>query len=239
MLSIHVDDQLIACSNPATDTEFAEAKHRPYPQIVGSILYASTISRPDLLQPASVLSRFIGKWNETHYQAAKHLLRYIRGTTDLSLVFNGDCGKQIIQGYEDAGWGGDLDTRRSTTGHIFKVYEGTIAWKSQRQPNVALLTTEAEDMASADATRQATWLRLLLDDLQIGLPTNSPISILNDNNGGLALSKDISYIFLLYFIFPISITSITVPSHKFDSCVVKPCRKCTCLQKVRLLALIP
>jgi len=46
---------------PATDTEFAEAKHRPYPQIVGSILYASTISRPDLSQPASVLSRFIGK----------------------------------------------------------------------------------------------------------------------------------------------------------------------------------
>jgi hypothetical protein len=175
---------------PATDSEFAEAKHRPYPQIVGSILYASTISRPDLSQPASVLSRFIGKWNETHYQAAKHLLRYVRGTTDLSLVFNGDCGKRIIQGYADADWGGDLDTRRSTTGYIFKVYGGTIAWKSRRQPTVALSTTEAEYMASADATRQATWLRLLLDDLQIGLPTDTPVSILNDNNGCIALSKN-------------------------------------------------
>ena len=45
-------------------------------------------------------------------------------------------------------------------------------------------------MASADAARQATWLRLLLDDLQIGLTTNEPISILNDNNGCIALSKN-------------------------------------------------
>jgi hypothetical protein len=55
---------------------------------------------------------------------------------------------------------------------------------------VALSTTEAEYMASADATRQATWLRLLLDDLQIGLPTDTPVSILNDNNGCIALSKN-------------------------------------------------
>ena len=55
---------------------------------------------------------------------------------------------------------------------------------------MALSTTEAEYMASADATRQATWLRLLLDDLQVGLPTDTPVSILNDNNGCIALSKN-------------------------------------------------
>jgi len=137
---------------PATDDKFALAKHRPYPQIVGSILYASTVSRPDLAQPASVLSRFISKWNKSHYQAAKHLLRYIRGTSDLCLVFDGNCGKRIIQGYADAEWGGDLDTRRSTTGYLFRVYGGVVAWKSRRQPTVALSTTEAEYMASADAT---------------------------------------------------------------------------------------
>jgi len=138
---------------PASDTEFAEARHRPYPQIVGSILYASTISRIDLSQPAAVLSRFVGKWNESHYQAAKHLLRYIRGTTDLSLVFYGDCGKRIIQGYADADWGRDLDTRRSTTVAISsKCMEEQLLGKSRWQPTVALSTTEAEYMASADAT---------------------------------------------------------------------------------------
>jgi hypothetical protein len=179
------------CPIPATDSEFANAKHRPYPQIVGSILYASTISRPDLSQPASVLFRFICKWNESHYQAAKHLLRYIWGTTDICLVFNGDCGKRIIQGFADADWGGDLDTRQSTTGYIYRVYGGTIAWKSRRQPTVALSTTEAEYMALADATRQTTWLQLLLGNLQIAF--NVPVSILNDNNGCIALSKNPVY----------------------------------------------
>jgi len=84
--------------------------------------------------------------------------------------------------------GGDLDTRRSTTGYVFKVYGGTVAWKSRRQPTVALSTTEAEYMASADAARQAIWLRLLLDDLQLGLG-NKPLPIMNDNAGTIALSK--------------------------------------------------
>ena len=57
--------------------------------------------------------------------------------------------------FADADWGGDMDTRRSTTGYLFKVFGGAVAWKSRRQPTVALSTTEAEYMASADASRQA------------------------------------------------------------------------------------
>ncbi len=43
-------------------------------------------------------------------------------------------------------------------------------------------------MASADAARQAIWLRLLLDDLQLGLG-NKPFPIMNHNAGTIALSK--------------------------------------------------
>jgi hypothetical protein len=81
-----------------------------------------------------------------------------------------------------------MDTRRSTTSYVFKVYGGVVAWKSRHEPTVALSTTKAENMASADAAKQATWLLLLLDDLQLGLPTNMPIPI--DNNGCIALSKN-------------------------------------------------
>jgi len=172
---------------PATDEEHQAARHRAYPQAVGAILYASTVTRPDLSQAAGVLSRFISKWNESHWKAAKHLLR-IRGTSDLCLTFTAESGDRIALGYADADWGGDLDTRRSTTGYVFKVYGGTVAWKSRRQPTVALSTTEAEYMASADAARQAIWLRLLLDDLQLGLG-NKPFPIMNDNAGTIALSK--------------------------------------------------
>jgi hypothetical protein len=171
---------------PATDDEFAEARHLEYPQIVGSVMYAATISRPDLAYPAGVLARFIGKWSMSHYKAAKHLLRYIRGTTDLCLTFDAEAGKRLILGYADADWGGCLDTRRSTTGYLFKTFGGLVAWKSRRQPTVALSTAEAEIMASVDAAKQAVWLKLLLSDLNI--PVDGPIEIFNDNMGAIQLS---------------------------------------------------
>lgn len=174
---------------PATDQEHELAQHRPYPKLVGSILYAATVTRPDLAHAAGVLSRFISKWNESHWLAAKHCQRYIRGTSDLSLTFDAHSSKRVALGYVDADWGGDMDTRRSTTGYIFKVYGGTIAWKSKRQPTVALSTTEAEYMASADAAKQAVWLRLLLEDIGLGLGDQA-LQLVNDNAGAIALSKN-------------------------------------------------
>lgn len=174
---------------PATDQEHELTQNQPYPKLVGSILYAATVTWPDLAHAASVLSRFISKWNESHWLAAKHCLKYIRGTSDLSLTFDAHSSKRVALGYVDADWGGDLDTRRSTTGYVFKVYGGLVGWKSKRQPTVALSTTEAEYMASADAAKQAIWLRLLLEDIGLGLG-DQPLQLLNDNAGTIALSKN-------------------------------------------------
>jgi len=90
----------------STNTSFGRktpaARHRAYPQAVGAILYASTVTRPDLSQAAGVLSRFISKWNESRWTAAKHLLRYIRGTSDLCLTFTAESGDRIALGFADA-----------------------------------------------------------------------------------------------------------------------------------------
>jgi hypothetical protein len=172
---------------PATDEEHEEAKHMDYPQVVGSIMYAATISRPDLAYPANLLARYISKWSLEHYKAAKHLMRYIRGTTDLCLTYDADAGKRIVLGYADADWGGCLDTRRSTTGYVYKTFGGVVAWRSRRQPTVALSTAEAEIMASVDAGKQAIWLKRLLENL--GFPMTEPICILNDNMGAVSLSQ--------------------------------------------------
>jgi hypothetical protein len=173
----------------ATDEEFQDAKDLPYPQIAGAVLYAATISRPDISYAASVLCRFISKWSKAHWRAAKHLLRYLRGTSDLALTFDEKASQRAVLGYADADWGGCLDTRRSTTGYLFKTYGGTVAWKSRRQPTVALSTTQAEVLASTDAVRQAEWLRQLLEDLGLGLATGDPLPILNDNMGAVLLAK--------------------------------------------------
>jgi hypothetical protein len=62
----------------------------------------------------------------------------------LCLTFDGTGEERLALGYADAGLGGDLDTRRSTTGYVFKVFGGVVAWKSKRQSTVALSTMEAE-----------------------------------------------------------------------------------------------
>jgi hypothetical protein len=175
-------------SRPATDEEFAEARHEEYPAMVGSIMYAATITRPDIAFAAGLLARTASKWNKTHVHAARHLLRYLRGTTDLCLTFDAIGGQRLALGYADADWGGCLDTRRSTTGYLFQTFGGPVAWKSRRQQTTALSTAEAEYMASADAARQALWLRLLLEDLQES--TKGPFPILNDNNACIQLSKN-------------------------------------------------
>jgi hypothetical protein len=134
-------------STPATDEEFAEAQHEEYPALVGSIMYAATITRPDIALAAGLLARTASKWSKSYVHAARHLLRYLRGTSDLCLTFDATSGKRIVLGYADADWGGCLDTRRSTTGYLFRTFGGPVAWKSKRQATTALSTTEAEYMA--------------------------------------------------------------------------------------------
>jgi hypothetical protein len=153
-----------------------------------AILYAATITRPDLSYYTGVLTRYMSKWNFEHYKAAKHLLRYIRGTTDLCLTFDGTGGERLVLGYADADWGGDLDTRHSTTGYVFKVFGGVVAWKSKRQSTVALSTMEAEYMFPADSA-QTVWLRSWLEDIGLGLGKD-PLPILNDNIDATALAKN-------------------------------------------------
>ena len=89
----------------------SHVKDEPYQAMVGSLLYAATITRPDIAFAASLLARHASRWNLLHLQAARNLLRYIKGTLDLCLTFDPCDGKRILLGYADADWGGCLDTQ--------------------------------------------------------------------------------------------------------------------------------
>ena len=105
-----------------------------------------------------------------------------------SILLDGKAGQRVLQGYADADWGGDLNTRRSTTGYLFQVYGSTACWKSRLQQTVALSTMDAKLQASSDATRHAIWLKQLLADLDLGIGETT--SIMNDNNGAIALTHN-------------------------------------------------
>ncbi|KXZ40994.1 hypothetical protein GPECTOR_1030g305 [Gonium pectorale] len=120
-----------------------------------------------------------------HLGAAKGVLRYLAGTKEKGLMYG--AGPYKLEGYCDADYAGDLDTRRSTTGYVFVIGGGAICWQSKLQQTVALSTVEAEYMAASAATRQALWLQKLLDVFEF---EPLPMPIYGDNQGAQALVRN-------------------------------------------------
>ncbi len=162
----------------------SERTSQPYSELVGSLLYLSICTRPDIAQAVGALTRYMSNPMEDHWTAAKGVLKYLAGTPSAGLTFNN--GDTTIVGFCDADYAGDLDTRRSTTGYVFVLNGGAISWSSRLQPTVAASTTEAEYMAAAAAVKEALWLRKLTSDFgqEPGITT-----IYCDNQATLNLLK--------------------------------------------------
>ena len=156
-----------------------------YSNLVGSLLYLSICTRPDIAQAVGALSKYMSSPTTVHWQVAKGVLRYLAGTVGYSITYSGTS--TTLLGYCDADYAGDLDTRRSTTGYVFIMNGGAVSWSSKKQPTVAVSTTEAEYMAAAYAVKEALWLRQLMFDLHLDPGT---ISIRADNQGAIKLLKN-------------------------------------------------
>ena len=117
----------------------------------------------------------------------KRVLRYLRQTRDLSLTYVKNTPEVII-GYSDADWAGDVKDRRSTSGNVFLLGGAAITWASKKQNSVALPTVEAEYMALSVATQEAIWLRQLQEEL--GMKDAGPTLIYEDNQGAISMAKN-------------------------------------------------
>ena len=127
-----------------------------YRSIVGSLIYASTSTRPDITHAVNVTSRFMHAPTETHMRAAKRILRYLIDSTNYALKYNNQNNNNdtTITAYCDADWGGDKVDRKSTTGYCVYVNDNLISWNTKKQTTVALSTAEAELMAIVEAVRK-------------------------------------------------------------------------------------
>ena len=163
---------------------------RKYWEIVGSLIYLTTCTRPDLSYAVGKLSQHLAEPHQQHLIAAKHILRYLRGTSQYDLCYKKNKGLSILA-YSDADWASDPNDRRSTTGFCFYLNEDSspISWKSKKQPTVALSTCEAEYMALAKTTQEGLYLIQLLNGMD-SQQRYEPVKIFGDNQGAIALSKD-------------------------------------------------
>ena len=157
---------------------------------IGSLLYASTITRPDIAFAVNRLGQFASNPNSIHQAALKRVLRYLKGTTNLSLEFSApfpNIEPTQLVGWSDADWAGDKISRRSTGSHCFFWNGNLISWSTKRQPTVALSTCEAEYMSLTQATKEAIWLQSLISNFE-SIPKATPIN--GDNKSSISLAHD-------------------------------------------------
>ncbi|KAJ9566455.1 hypothetical protein OSB04_002421 [Centaurea solstitialis] len=147
---------------PVSSQDQDRMKSVPYASAIGSIMYAMLCTRPDVAYSVSVTSRYQQNPGEPHWVAVKNILKYLRRTKDMFLVFGGSEDEISVKGYSDASFQTDRDDFRSQSGYVFTLNGGAISWKSSKQDTIADSTTEAEYIAASDAAKEAVWLRNFL-----------------------------------------------------------------------------
>ena len=155
----------------------------PYAAAIGSIMYLALATRPDLAQAVGAAARHTSNPASVHVTMVKRILRYLKGTLTLGISYHTGV---TITGYADADYAGDTEDRRSTSAYIFMMRGGPVSWASRKQNCVTLSTTESEYVALSEAAKEAAWLRSLLE--QMGFPLESGLTIMEDNQGAIALA---------------------------------------------------
>ena len=155
----------------ATDSELIDRVL--YQSAVGSLLYLSTKTRPDIAYAVNSVARFCSNPTKQNWMAVKRIFRYLRGTTTLGLLYKKSSSNELI-GFSDADWGEDVKDFRFTSGYCSEIGGTIVSWRSKKQSCVALSTAKAEYMALSSAAQEAVWLRELCKDFNSELtnPTN-------------------------------------------------------------------
>lgn len=152
-----------------TGTPPVDSTH--YSKLVGKLIFL-TITRPDISFAVNRIASFMASPQTAHMESALHILRYLKGTTDLGLLYEHGTPLNVC-GYTDADWGTCADTRRSIGAYLFTAANGSISWQSKKQLTVSRSSTESEYRALSDGVQEAVWLSRLLQELQVlpSLPT--------------------------------------------------------------------
>jgi hypothetical protein len=123
---------------------------------------------------------------DIHLTAAKHILRYVRGTIDHGLFYT--PGPISLSTFFDVDWAGDPNDRRSTLGLLVFLGNNPITWSAKKQLTVSRSSTEAKYRALASASAELCWLRTLIKDL--GLYLYDPPILWCDNVSALAIASN-------------------------------------------------
>uniref|UniRef100_A0A2N9IBB7 Integrase catalytic domain-containing protein n=1 Tax=Fagus sylvatica TaxID=28930 RepID=A0A2N9IBB7_FAGSY len=154
-----INFKLSSSMSPSNEAERMEMSRVPYASAVGSLMFAMVCTRPDIAQAVGVVSRYM-----------------VNPGSDFT-----------VRGYVDSDYAGDLDKSKSTSGYVFTLAGGAVSWVSKLQSIVATSTTEAEYVAATQASKEAIWLQMLLEELG---HKQEKIALFCDSQSALHLAKN-------------------------------------------------
>jgi hypothetical protein len=164
-------------------------KYRGY---VGSLIYASISTRPDVTFATNQLSRHMNKPTQQHMTAATRVFRYLRDHTNTGLEYHHnvqDIESGVrINAFCDSDWGGDSDDRKSTSGYCVFINNNLVSWNTRKQQTVALSSAEAELMAMTEARKEVIWCYHLLSEMHVKVKL--PIKLYIDNRSTINIAKN-------------------------------------------------
>src|ERR1044072_6667098 len=164
-------------------------QQNPYASAIGSIMYAMVCTIPDVSFALSACSRYQSKPGLVHWAAVKNILKYLKRTKELFLVYGGD-EELLAKGYTDASFMTDHDDFKSQSGYVFTLNGGAVSWKSFKQNTVADSTTEAEYIEALEAAKEGIWIRNFIIELDVVLSAKDPLELYCDNSGIVAQAKE-------------------------------------------------
>ena len=179
---------LMSAQSPSTTEEYAKMKNIPYHEAVGSLMYASLGTRPDITFAVQTMSRFSSKPGTTHWEAVRRVFHYLKGTRDLWLTYGSKVRE--LEGYADAD-GSMSEDRKAISGYAFLVNGGAVSWSAKRQEIISLSTTESEYVAAVHAAKEGLWLHSLISSL-FGIEI-STTTLFSDNQSAITFTKEHQY----------------------------------------------
>ena len=177
---------------PLHGIPLSSTETKQYQRLIGCLLYIMYGTRPDIVYSVIRLLQHAAAPLQCHWLALKRILRYLKGTSGVSLCLgiqntqNGAPNPDLV-GYFDAAHA-DSTKRRSTAGYLFLLCDSPLSWASKVQRTVALSTTEAEYMAATEAAKECLWICSVAPDL--GWNLKKPIRLFGDNQVANALTRN-------------------------------------------------
>jgi hypothetical protein len=153
---------------------------------VGALLYTLG-SRPDVAAAVRKCSQFMAEGADSHWEAAKQILRYLKGTSTTGVIYT-QQEKFTLKAYCDSDWASDVDDRKSVTGYVIYAQGGAIVWKSKKQPTVARSSAEAEYVSLADTVSELLWVLMAMKEL--GVTVEGEVEIFIDNQAAQAMAAN-------------------------------------------------